>query len=121
MRFPRLLPTLGWQFPTEIKASLLGSYVLSLGQALAVLSVYFRLPPVVPLWYTMANAQDQLAAKEWLLIIPALSITVSIVHTLLAPLLNEYGPLLMKLFGWATVVVHVVFALSLLRIIMIIT
>lgn len=121
MRFPRLLPRLNIQFPAEIKASLLGSYVLSLIQVLAVLSVYFRLPPVLPLWYTMANAQDQLASKEWLLVIPILSVTVSVLHTILAPLLNEYGPLLVKLFGWATIIVHVIFAVSLIRIIMIIT
>jgi hypothetical protein len=119
MRFPHFFSSPAWQFPVEIKSSLLGSYLFSVVQTLALLSVFFRLPPIVPLWYTLANPGEQLANKEWLLLIPALSICVSVLHTALAPLLYEHGSVLIRLFGWATLTVQLIFTLSLLRIILI--
>lgn len=48
--------------------------------AMALISVYayfFLLPPQIPLFYSLARPQDQLAPKEWFFLLPLIAVLIA--------------------------------------------
>ena len=96
--------------------SLLISFILSLG----VLVLFFSMQPQVPLFYSLAQPEDFLADKIWLVLFPAFSIFMTVVHFFVIRFLDHHERIVPILFAWATVVVQVIFAIAFIRIIFII-
>jgi hypothetical protein len=107
--------------PKLIKTPFLIVYLFTLMSALTTLTFYFRSQPVVPIFYSLAEPTQHLAAKEWLFLFPFISIMISFIHTALIRVLGKSELLLLKLFAWTTVVIQTVFLLALLRIVYIIS
>ena len=107
--------------PTPIKAPVLLCFLATLVAALTIITLYFDMQPVVPMFYTLTDPREYLVAKEWLFVYPALSITITFIHLIILNRLNFYNRLLMQLFAWSTVCIQALLIISLLRIVMIIT
>ena len=83
--------------------------------------MYFKIQPQVPLFYSLARPAEQLASKEWLFVIPAISGAISFIHLILLNSYLEYDRMILKLFSWSTVALQLVISLGLLRILYIIS
>jgi len=109
------------QTPGFLKPTLLISFLSTFLMSLIVLVSYFRLQPEVPLFYSLARPELHLAAKEWLFILPFISLVISLVHSTIIRLSFNNDLVLLKLFAWSTVGLQLILALSLLRIVLIIS
>jgi hypothetical protein len=106
--------------PQSLRIPLLSLFLISSAQALIVLINYFRLQPVVPLFYSLARKDQYLVSKEWLFLFPALSLLITLTHWLILNSMKDYEPLLLKIFAWTTVGFQVILSLALVRIILIV-
>lgn len=80
------------------------------------------LPEKVPLFYSRPWGEEQLAGREWLLLIPALSLVIFLINWQLGKLLSKKGetflPVVMESFS---LLFSVLSTITLLRIIFLIT
>ena len=97
------------------------SYAINLLQVLLILTVIWTIQPVVPLFYTIVNPDQQLVAKEWLIIFPLISTIINLGHTIIVKYLHDQARLLAQLFAWATTLIQVLWLATLVRIIWIIS
>ncbi len=107
--------------PRLLKVPFLLSFLISSVLTLLVLVAYFRVQPQVPLFYTLARPSQQLVAKEWLFLFPILSFAISLVHLSIARWLYPQTRVIVQLFSWMTVAIQVTLALSLIRVLVIIS
>jgi hypothetical protein len=82
---------------------------------------FFRIQPQVPLFYSLARTSQHLTSKNWLFLLPALSLLISFSHLIIAKIIRHNDQLLMKLFAWTTVGTQLILGLALFRILIIIT
>jgi hypothetical protein len=108
-------------FPRSIRIPILISLLLCSGLALLTSTLYFTLPPVIPLFYSLARPEEFLADKAWIFLFPAVSLLISLVHIFLLPTLHVLDEFLMKLFAWGTVIMQLLLVLAAVRIIIIIS
>ena len=87
---------------------------------LFALVAYFRLQPEIPLFYSLALPEQQLARKEWIFLFPLLSFAISTGHLFITHWCREYSPMLLKLLGWVTLSLQIVLAISMIRILIIV-
>lgn len=87
---------------------------------LLVLVFYFQTQPVIPLFYTLPQPVQQLAAKEWLFLFPLVITLITALHLSIIQTNVTYNKLLLQLFSWSTVLVQVILMLGLVRIVLII-
>jgi hypothetical protein len=107
--------------PKFVKTPFLIVYLLTLISALATLVFYFRAQPQIPIFYSLPEPAQHLAAKEWLFLFPSLSLVSTLIHVAITKSITTTDKLLVMLFSWSTVVVQVVLVLALFRIIYIIS
>lgn len=107
--------------PKFVKTPFLIVYLLTLTSALATLVFYFKAQPQIPIFYSLATPSEHLAPKEWLLIFPALTTIVTLIHVAITRSLTQTDRLLVTLFSWSTVMIQIILTLALLRIIYIIS
>lgn len=112
--------TIAWRVPPLVKTPFLITSLISASLALLILTLYFRLPPKVPLFYSYARPEQYLADKEWMFLFPALSFAITIGHTILVRIIWKLDTFLLQLFAWVTVVIQVLLAVAAVRIVMII-
>ncbi len=70
--------------------------------------------PVVPIFHSLLSGSDQLAPKIWLLIFPALSIFINIVH-IGAINITSMSQLVIKLYAWADLLLQLILLMITLR------
>jgi hypothetical protein len=118
---PRLqfLSSFSFRLPKYLRTPFLISVLLSCLFSLVLLSTYFYLQPLVPLFYSLAQPNDYLVPKIWLATFPILSFVITLGHIFLIRYLFEHQRIIPLLFAWFTVVVQLLFALAFFRIILI--
>jgi len=82
---------------------------------------YHRLPPIAPLFYSLARGEKQLAKKQFLIILPFASLTFFIVHTWLAKFNFSSDRMLARILATTSALISFLFLVSLAHIIIIIT
>lgn len=107
--------------PKYSRTTALISLLISLLMGLLVSVLYFRLQPEVPLFYSLPRASEHLVTKEWLFLLPSISVIITITHLIIMSFSQQVDTLLLKLFAWSTVAVQLLLFVSLVRIILIIT
>lgn len=107
--------------PEFVKMPFLLSYICLLSSYLLVLVFYFRLPPVIPLFYSLSQADQQLATKEWIFLFPAILTLVVLGHVTLVHSFRDYEPLLLQLFSWTTLAMCVLVLAAGIRIMVIVS
>ena len=105
--------------PRWVKAQFFISYICTVFTTLILLAVFTRIQPEVPLYYSLARPAQQLAPKEWLLLIPAISAFMSVTHLVIVNIFSDYDPMIIRLFSWTTVILQLTLSLALLRILII--
>ncbi len=58
--------------------------LLTISQLLSIISIFNRLPPSVPLWYSRPWGTDQLAPAIYLFVLPGITVGIHIVNTVFA-------------------------------------
>lgn len=109
-----------FRLPSYLRGFFVASLLISLGITLLVTVSYFRLQPVIPIFYSLGEPSDYIADKNWIFVFPALSFTITIGHLLLLPLLRQYHRVLNQLFGWVTLVLQSICLVAAVRILVII-
>lgn len=109
------------QIPRIVRTPFLIASLISASLTLTALTLFFRLPPQIPLFYSMARPEQYLANREWIFVFPCFSFLVTIGHMVLARIVWKLDEFLLQMFAWITVLVQVLLALAMIRIIMIIS
>lgn len=109
------------EIPKYLKAPLLFSFLFFFILALTATALYFSLQPEIPLFFTTATPQETLAPKEWIFIFPALSLAMAILNGGAMRLCRHTDPILLKIFGWVSVVVELILLIAMIRIIVLVT
>lgn len=115
------LPSFRLRLDQSIRTPFLISYLFAAIASFLAVGFYLQLPPIIPLFYTLAERGSQLTSKEWIFFFPVFAITVSFLHTIIVQGLHERGQVVARLFAWSTVMIQLILTLSIFRIIMIIT
>jgi uncharacterized membrane protein len=105
----------------KIRFQLSLSWLISLLMLLATAIFYFRLQPQVPLFYSLARPEQYLTSKEWIFILPGLSIIMNLIHFFIAQIANKTNSLILQIFAWVSVGLEFILGLALLRILFIIS
>lgn len=109
------------RIPKYLKIPFLVSFLLTAIMFLVTLIFFFRIQPQVPLFYSLARTSQHLTSKNWLFLLPSLSLLIGIAHFAIAKAIKHTDKLLMKLFAWTTVGIQLVLGLALFRILVIIS
>ncbi|MEA2056153.1 MAG: hypothetical protein U9O78_00330 [Patescibacteria group bacterium] len=106
-------------FPEPILKPLRISLTISL--VIFALSTWFypKLQPEIPLFYSLADPSRQLVAKQWLFLLPVISLIICTIHLILIRTFAKLNELALFLFSWSTVMIEVIILMILLRIILI--
>ncbi len=107
--------------PKYLKAPFQLLFLISSSNALFLLISFFKLQPVVPIFYSLADSSDYLVDKRWLILFPFVSFLITISHLFLIKLLYKHQKIIPILFAWCTVVVEILLFLELIRITLIIS
>lgn len=110
-----------FKVPPKLKAPILLSILATFITSFIAASLIFIIQPVIPLMYTLALPEQQLVAKEWLLIFPAISFTINFIHLITINVMKNFRSVLILIFAWTTVLLQFLLLLAMLRIIVIIT
>ena len=81
---------------------------------------YHYLPPVIPLYGSLAAASERLADKQMVFLLPAIATTIIFIHALVIYFGRKYEVLLLEVFDYWTVFIQVLILAVLLRIILVI-
>lgn len=81
---------------------------------------YFISQPVIPLLYSLPRAEQALVPKLWIFALPAASLTITVVHTILISKFRDLDELILKMFAWVTVFLQILLIALLVRTISII-
>jgi len=97
------------------------SLAISLSMIIGLLIIYSQLQPTIPLFYSLPTKDASLAPKEWLAIIPGVSLLINGLHWLITKQLSVKlnKPIIWKLFWQMTVLIQILLAISFVRIILI--
>jgi len=106
-----------FKVPEVAKKTLYASYAVSLIQIGVAVAAFLFLQPELPLFYTLAEEEQQLAPKIWVLIFPLLSVIINLIHSVLISLDTKKEVVLLSLFARVTTVLQVALLLALLRIV----
>ncbi len=107
--------------PTETKRPTALSTGLILINIAAALLGYFTTQPDIPLFYSLAQNNQQLVGKEYIFILPILAIVFGIMNMLIITILKKYDKLLLTLFSWVTTIFQALLTFALLRILFIVS
>lgn len=107
--------------PPYLKAPFQLSFLISSGISLFLLIAFFRLQPIVPFFYSLAEPGDYLVDKKFLVIFPIFSFLITIGHVFLIKMLYHHEKIIPTLFAWSTVAIQIILLLELVRIVYIIS
>lgn len=109
------------EIPKYLKIPLLFSFLFFFILALSSVAVFFSLQPEIPLFFTSATPQETLAPKVWIFAFPSLAFLIAMLNGGMMRLYRHTDPILLKIFGWVSVLIELILLLSLIRIIVLIT
>ncbi len=66
------------------------------------------LQPVIPLFYSLADPNQQLVSKWWLLLFPGLSMAFTAIHFTLVRQLKSWTEIIITLLAWSCVVLQII-------------
>ena len=71
--------------------------------------------PVIPLFYSLPDPNEQLVNKSWLLLLPALSFLINLTHLGLLKIFPTVDQLMVKLFTWSGLILQIILTIITLR------
>ena len=89
-------------------------FVLIMAVNFIILAVFFRkLPPVVPLFFSLPWGEEQLVSSSFLLILPFSQVVIFIINYLLAKTLLREQILYVQMIAWGLVFISILGLISL--------
>jgi hypothetical protein len=113
-RAPRIL------IPRVVKFPVLLSLLFSSITGFVTVVAYQNLQPIIPIWYSLTQLEDQLANKMWLFTLPVVALSLTIVHIFILRYVLKNEETVMQLFAWMTVIMTGLLMLCLIRIVLIV-
>ena len=108
-------------FPRYLKTPIYISMLVTTMMILGILILFFNLQPQVPLFYSLALPSQHLVSKEWLFLLPSISLVINLIHLMIVRTARHQDKILMKLFAWTSAGMQIALGLALFRILVIIT
>jgi len=105
--------------PKSVQTPITISWILFLLFLVTSIIYFFLSQPEIPLFYTLANMEDQLVSKVLIFLFPAISFIINVIHFLIVKSLQKYSAVLLKLFVGTTITLQVLIGFALFRIIFI--
>jgi hypothetical protein len=105
--------------PSEIRQTIALSWITTLLILITAVVYFFITQPELPIFYSLATSQDQLADKIFLFVFPLLSFGINFLHLFIFKILQQYSSVLLKLYAGTTLGLQVVLLLALVRIVLI--
>jgi len=115
------LKALSMKIPKFLKTPLLISILVTFITSFVSVSFLLSVQPVIPLMYTLADSNQQLVAKQWLLVFPSASFIINFCHMMTLSMMKKYRKVLLQIFAWSTVLLQFLLLLSMIRIITLIS
>lgn len=100
-----------------LKVAFLLSFLITLTAGIS----FPFLQPVIPLFYSLTQADKQLVAKIWIFFFPAFAWLTLIINSLLLKFFQQVEINMQKTFAWTTVGVIAITGILIIRVITIIT
>lgn len=79
-----------------------------------------RIPPEIPLFYSLVRGEQQLASREFILVLPVVSILFIIAHLLIAHLAIADDKVVSRVLALSTVMVTFLFAVAWIHVVYIV-
>lgn len=114
-KFPSLLQI----FHPQLRPPLYLGLFLTLMIALLCGNYVIFAQPELPIFYTMADSEKILQPKIWLILLPGLSMAISLITMIAVHFLNKLESSLLRLYAWASLASQIVLLMSAVRIILI--
>lgn len=105
--------------PNNVRAPITASWILFFLFLVITIIYYFFSQPELPIFYTVATKQDQLAPKLFLFIFPIVSLSINSIHFFILKILQKYSAILLRLFAGTTIGLQILLGFALLRILLI--
>lgn len=109
-----------WSLPQQMRLPMLFSLLMAAVAGFLSIIVYPNLQPVIPLFYTLPQLDQQVVAKEFMFILPTLSVCFFFINLFCGKVLSKIDYLMMQLLSWLTVFLEFLLLFALIRIIVII-
>ncbi len=81
----------------------------------------FLAQPIIPLFYSITDPNQQLVSKWWFLLFPGLAFLFTGAHYFLMRSLKDWTEIIIRLIGWSNVALQVMLLLTIVRILWVIT
>lgn len=104
---------------TSSHTAMLLSWVFSGLLTLVALVHYYFAQPELPIFYSLATKQDQLANKLFVFLFPLISFTIAATHSVIFRALEEHSQIIKKLFSGVTLGLVLLLCIAYIRIIII--
>lgn len=105
-----------WRFfPKTVQLAFKINLFLGLINTVIAGVLYFFLQPIIPIFYSLAQPNQQLQPKIWIFFYPAFSFVVFVIHALIVFRSKELDLATQKIFSWTTTVIIALLSLLLLR------
>lgn len=116
-------PRFSWNFsvPSSIKLPVQLLAFITLVSSFLSITFYFSIQPEIPLLYSLSQPEQQLVTKEWIFIFPAILLFITIVHSWILFKMTQVQELLTQLFSLTSIIIALLFLISQLRILYLIT
>lgn len=92
-----------FQLPKQIKRHMLVGLLLTAVISFCSIYLYSTSQPELPLFYSLALAEDQVVKNEWIFVLPVIAIILFLGHLILLNVLSKLDEEMMKLFTWITI------------------
>lgn len=102
-----------------IKNSTLISLILFGLSSLVLAFTYHRLPPVIPLFYSLTKGEKQLAPKPYIFFLPTTNILLIFAHTWICRLSFNQDRMFTRVISSASTIVTILFSVALIHILII--
>ncbi len=109
-----------FQAPQELKTPLLLCLLIVALSGLITVTTYSRTQPEIPLFYSLAQPEQQLVNKQWLFLFPIVSAAILVIHRISIQFLRKHDEKLTKIFTWMTLFLLAVLNFALVRILYVI-
>lgn len=103
-----------------VRSSFLLSFGLLLTSTLTLIYYYHRLPPVVPIFYSLVRGPEQLAKKPFLLALPLATLIFLITHIWLARIHSQSDRMFARILAVTSTLISFLFTIALFHVLIII-
>lgn len=82
---------------------------------------FWYLQPQIPLFYSLAQPEQQLVPKIWIFLLPGFSLIINLNHLLLLKILKPSQLFVSQLFSYSTLILQIILLMIASRLILILT